>query len=230
MIKVQNVKKTIIFDWLKLCNNTIVMEKEFEEILTDFFIKYDKRQLRNNKPHKIAVKFKGNENEVIEHLCKKYNVDPKTIEGIDLPSPSQPPSDTEHSESTGTQEASTASTDEANVEGSDEEGVEEAETAKKPKSKKKMVIVVVILLAAAGAAGYVFKDKILVSITGTEQETPQENTEEADPVDEEVEKTEEAPEVPTDEQEPKEEGESEKAEEKGNDEGGSDEETSGKKE
>jgi len=222
------------------------MEKDFEEILTEFFIKYDKRQLRHNKPHKIAVKFKGNENVVIEHLCKKYDVDPKTIEGIDLSSPSQPPSDTEHSESTGTQEASTASTDEANVEGSDpstspniqgKEKDEEAspdegsaEVAKKPKSKKKLVILIVILLVAAGAAGYVFKDKISGMINGTEQEAPQENTEEAIPVKDEVEKTEESPEPTTDEQAPKEEGDSAKANEKGNDEGGSDEETSGKKE
>lgn len=224
------------------------LDKDFEEILIDFFKKYDKRQFRHNKPHKIAVAFKGREDEVMAHLCKKYDVDPKTIAGIDLSSPSQPPSDPEHSESASAQETSTATADEAKGEGSEkkvegkvEEGVEEAGTSpdevsaesdEKPKSKKKLVIIIliVLLLAAAGAAGYLFKDKILGIITGTEQETPQENIEEAIPVKNEVEKTEESPEAATDEQASKEADETEEVKEEGNDEEGSDEETSGDEE
>lgn len=233
------------------------MQKNFEEILTDFFTKYDKRQLRHNKPHKIAVTFKGREDEVMAHICKKYDVDPKTIAGMDLSSPSQPPTDPEHSESASVQETSTATADEAKGEGSDtsaslnikvEEGVEEAEASpdevlpagrqgsaesdEKPKSKKKMVIIILIilLLAAAGVAGYLFKDKILGIITGTEQETPQENIEEAIPVKDEVEKTEEPQEAATDEQPSEKADETEEVKEEGNDEEGSDEETSGDEE
>ncbi|MBN4051424.1 hypothetical protein JYU16_01270 [bacterium AH-315-M05] len=192
------------------------MQKDFEEILTDFFKKYDNRQLRHNKPHKIAVLFKGREDEVMEHICKKYDVDPKTIAGMNLSSPSQPPSDPEHPESASAQEASTASAGEAKGVGSDastgsaplttgplsmtdkdttEEAVSPpdetlAEPDEKPKSKKKLVIIIliVILLAAAGAAGYFFKDKIFGETTATEQETPRENIEEVTPAKDEADK------------------------------------------
>jgi len=224
------------------------MQKDFEEILTDFFKKHDNRQLRHNKPHKIAVLFKGREDEVMEHICKKYDVDPKTIAGMDLSSPSQPPSDPDHPESASA-ETSTATADEAKEEGSEEkveekveEGGEEAEASpdevsaesdEKPKSKKKLVIIIliVILLAAAGAAGYFFKDKILGIITSAKQDspTPALPDGEGEPTlktaKDEVEKTEEPPEAATDEQTSEEADETEKVKEEGND-----EETSGEEE
>jgi len=224
------------------------LNKDFEEILTDFFTKYDKRQFRHNKPHKIAVAFKGREDEVMAHLCKKYDVDPKTIAGMDLSIPSQPPSDPEHTGGASEQETSTASDGKAKGEGNEEkveEKVEEAdaspdealptgrqgsaESDEKPKSKKKLVIIIliVILLAAAGVAGYFFKDKIFGETTATEQETPQENTEEATPAKDEVEKTGESTEAATDKQAAKEEEGTEEVKEEGNIEGGSEEKTSG---
>jgi len=112
------------------------LDKDFEKILTDFFTKYDKRQLRHNKPHKIAVTFKGRENEVMEHLCKKFDVDPKTIAGMDLSSPSQLPDSDREVESASAQEtpirkatgqASTASAGEAKGEGSEEKVEEKVE-------------------------------------------------------------------------------------------------------
>lgn len=165
-------------------------DKDFEEILTDFFKKHDKRQLRHRKPHKIAVIFKGREQEVMEHLCKKYNVAPKTIKGMSSLSPALPPNGGDGEPTPTKSKGKTVSHVEKKVDESAEETV--AQPDKKPKSKKKLfIILLIILLAAAGAAGYFFKDKIFGETIGTEVKPPIENTEKVAPVKEEVEKTEE---------------------------------------
>lgn len=58
------------------------LTKEFGDILMDFFIDNDKKYKRKVK--KLVAQFAGRENECIISLCQKYNVDPATIEGINL--------------------------------------------------------------------------------------------------------------------------------------------------
>lgn len=52
----------------------------FEETLKDFFFKKHPRQMK--KIPQIISEFKGQEREVMQLLCKKYKVDPNTIEGL----------------------------------------------------------------------------------------------------------------------------------------------------
>ena len=58
------------------------LNKAFEDILMDFFFKYDKKYRRKVK--KIVQQFDGREKEVLLNLCAKYKVSPANIEGITL--------------------------------------------------------------------------------------------------------------------------------------------------
>lgn len=52
----------------------------FEQTLQDFFFRYHPRQ--SKKIPQIISEFKGQEKEVMLLLCKKYKVDPSTIDGL----------------------------------------------------------------------------------------------------------------------------------------------------
>ena len=52
----------------------------FEKVLNDFFHRYHPR--KKEKIPAIVKEFAGNEKEVLLLLCKKYGVDPNTIDGL----------------------------------------------------------------------------------------------------------------------------------------------------
>ncbi|MFH1319982.1 MAG: hypothetical protein ABII90_04925 [Bacteroidota bacterium] len=146
--------------------------KPFDELLTAFFIKYDKRQLRN--VNNIAEKFRNSQDIVMEHLCKKYNVDPRTIEGLDLSAEDIKRINEDQQAVPRGVESKKGEPD--TVPG--EEKTEKTETAEppKPKSKKKLfiIIIVIVIIAVIGAAAYIFKDKIIGTSSG-EKETTEES-------------------------------------------------------
>jgi hypothetical protein len=52
----------------------------FEKSLNDFFFAKHPRQIK--KIPEIMKEFKGRERDVMLHLCKKYKVNPDTIDGL----------------------------------------------------------------------------------------------------------------------------------------------------
>ena len=60
----------------------MALTKSFEEILTAFLNEHDKR--KRKKVDKLMKMFAGKEEEVILLLCKRYNVNPRTIDGLEL--------------------------------------------------------------------------------------------------------------------------------------------------
>ena len=54
--------------------------KDFEEILVDFFKKYDEKNLKTIPD--IMRRFRRDQKDVIVHLCMRYNVDISTIDGV----------------------------------------------------------------------------------------------------------------------------------------------------
>jgi len=140
--------------------------QEFSDILMAFFMKHDEKQLKNVST--MVNKFRGNEGIVMEHLCKKYNVDPSTIKEIDFTAlhekqeeAAQIASELDANDSADSAEGAKKET----VEGDESTGTSEDSTedeTPKPKSKKKLILIVliIVILGAAGGAAYMFKDKI----------------------------------------------------------------------
>ncbi|MFT6746174.1 MAG: hypothetical protein ACJAZ2_000512 [Glaciecola sp.] len=57
----------------------------FEKTLKDFFFAKHPRQIK--KIPEIMTEFKGQERAVMLHLCKKYKVNPNTIDGLSNSAP-----------------------------------------------------------------------------------------------------------------------------------------------
>lgn len=60
----------------------------FEKTLKDFFFAKHPRQIK--KIPEIMTEFKGQEREVMLHLCDKYKVNPNTIDGLSNSAPPAP--------------------------------------------------------------------------------------------------------------------------------------------
>ena len=137
------------------------LTKSFEEVLILFFTKHKERNLKIVPD--IIRKFRGNEEEVIRHLCKKYHVDINTVEGADFSGSPVEPVEESAVESQKDAEPTTEVAAEGQAAGD--------EPAGKPKSKKKLIMIIVVVVAALGTAGFIFKDTIMGMFSGNGETT-----------------------------------------------------------
>jgi len=133
------------------------LTKDFQQILIDFFTKYDEKNLKTVPD--IMKRFKQNKQQVILHLCNKYNVDINTLDGVDMTGEPQKPAAAVPIEAAGGKgETPVAETEE----GAAAEGATAGEEAPKKKSKVVMIIIIVIVgLAVLGGGGYFAYDKFM---------------------------------------------------------------------
>ena len=118
------------------------LTKDFQQILIDIFTKYDEKNLKTVPD--IIKRFRHNKEQVILHLCNKYEIDIHHLEGVDMSGEVAAPS--------------TATSGAENKEGVEGEGAIEGEAAveEAPKKKSKLmkIIISIVLLAGIGAGGY----------------------------------------------------------------------------
>ena len=146
------------------------LTKDFQQILIDFFTKYDEKNLKTVPD--IMKRFRQNKQQVILHLCNKYNVDINTLDGVDMTGEPQKPAAAVPIEAAGGKgETPVAETEE----GAAAEGATAGEEAPKKKSKVVMIIIVVVGLGVLGSGGYFAYDKLVGDGSAdTEEVTPEE--------------------------------------------------------
>jgi len=120
--------------------------KDFEEILVDFFKKYDEKNL--NLVPDIMRRFRQDKRDVIMHLCSRYNVDINSIEGVEANMTSGPadrpkPQPTIESANGG---------DDGEI--TEDTTAEEAAPVEKKSKKKLFIIIGIVVLLAVLAGGY----------------------------------------------------------------------------
>jgi len=121
--------------------------KDFEEILVDFFKKYDEKNLKLVPD--IMRRFRQDKRDVIMHLCSRYNVDINSIEGVEADMTTGPADRPKPKPVAETTEDGTGDDQLAEENDSDEAPVEK-------KSKKKLFMIIGIVVLLAGAAGGYF--------------------------------------------------------------------------
>ena len=165
------------------------MTKDFQQILIDFFTKYDEKNLKTVPD--IMKRFRQNKQQVILHLCNKYNVDINTLDGVDMTGEPQKPAAAVPIEAAGGKgETPVAETEEGAV----AEGATAGEEAPKKKSKVVMIIIIAIVgLAVLGGGGYFAYDKLVGDGSADNEEVAQEEAA-AEPVAEPEPEPEPAPE------------------------------------
>ncbi|HIA06415.1 MAG TPA: hypothetical protein EYN71_06905, partial [Flavobacteriales bacterium] len=146
------------------------LTKDFQQILIDFFTKYDEKNLKTVPD--IMKRFRQNKQQVILHLCNKYNVDINTLDGVDMTGePQKPAAAVPIVEAGGKGETPVAETEE----GAAAEGATAGEEAPKKKSKVVMIIIIVIVgLAVLGGGGYFAYDKFVGDGSADNEEVAQE--------------------------------------------------------
>ena len=119
------------------------LTKDFQEILVDIFTKHDEKNLKTVPD--IIKRFRQNKQQVIMHLCDRYNIDVNNLDGIDMTAgPENPVAAAPAAETEGGVEAALT------AEGEEEE----EEEAPKKKSKILMIIIIVVVLAGVSVGGY----------------------------------------------------------------------------
>ncbi|MBL4577880.1 MAG: hypothetical protein JKX74_05370, partial [Flavobacteriales bacterium] len=95
----------------------------------------------------IIKRFRQNKQQVIMHLCDRYNIDVNNLDGIDMTAgPANPAATAPATDIAGVGEAA--------LTGEGEEEEEEEEEAPKKKSKILMIIIIVVVTAGLGVGGY----------------------------------------------------------------------------
>ena len=123
------------------------LTKDFQEILVDIFTKHDEKNLKTVPD--IIKRFRQNKQQVIMHLCDRYNIDINNLDGIDMTAgPVNPTATAPATDVAGGGEAALVG------EGEEEEEEEEEEEAPKKKSKILMIIIIVVVLAGVSVGGY----------------------------------------------------------------------------
>jgi len=147
------------------------LTKDFQQILIDFFTKYDEKNLKTVPD--IIKHFRQNKQQVILHLCNKYNVDINTLDGVDMTGePQKPAAEVPIVEAGGKGETPVAETEE----GGPAEGATAGEEAPKKKSKVVMIIIIVVVgLGVLGGGSYFAYDKLVGDGSAdTEEVAPEE--------------------------------------------------------
>jgi len=118
------------------------LTKDFQQILIDIFTKYDEKNLKTVPD--IIKRFRHNKEQVILHLCNKYEIDIHQLEGVDMSG-----------------EVAAAATATSGAEGEDGAGIDaeiegekSVEEAPKKKSKLMKIIILIVVLGGLGAGGY----------------------------------------------------------------------------
>ena len=120
--------------------------KDFEEILVDFFKKYDQKNL--NLVPDIMRRFRQDKRDVIMHLCSRYHVDINSIEGVEADmtkGAAERPKPTPVTETAGEAEGTDIQ---------DENAIDEEAPIEKKSKKKLFIIIGIVVLLAALAGGY----------------------------------------------------------------------------
>ena len=134
------------------------LTKDFQQILIDLFTKYDEKNLKTIP--EIMKRFRQNKQQVILHLCNKYNVDINTLDGVDMRDEPIKPVAAAPTASAVEGDQDTSVEDDGGDSG-DAVGDDSGDGGKK-KSKMMMIIIIVIVgLGVLGGGGYFAYDMFM---------------------------------------------------------------------